>query len=154
MSWDAASTHKAKALAATIKGMEKLDAARARSVAVNGDASLSNRSIKDLNLRQKAFDRAVRRFTELFEGVALECVRAQSEVKDLPPRGVAPQDRTPKQFAKAAVEVGPFSRFLAYRRVHYLMEEAGVNPIGLIIDVERAARKRQDIATATPNRPG
>lgn len=148
--WDAASTHKAKKLAATIKGMEKLDAGRARSVAVNGYASLSNRSSKKLNLCQKKHDRAVRQFIELFEGLVLEVVRRQSEVRDLPPQSIAPQDRTPKHFAIAAAEVGgDHSRFLAGRRVHVLLEEVGVSRIGPIDEVERIAMNRVNIAMAS-----
>ena len=140
MSWD---TDQAKALAATIRRIEKLDGDDARSVKANGDATLSNRRIKGLNLRKKAFDRAVRQFTGLREGVTLEYVRAQSEHRDLPPKAIPAQEVTAPQWSKAADTVGRWSRFLADRRVRYLMEQAGKNPTGLIVDVELAAQQRQ-----------
>ena len=140
MSWD---TDQAKALASTIRRIEKLDADDARSVKVNGDATPSHRRVKGLNLCQKAFDRAVRQYTGLLEGVTLEYVRVQSEHRDRPPQAIPAQDRTPRQLAMALDQVGRWSRFLAGRRVRYLMEQAGTNPTGRIIDVELAAQQRQ-----------
>ena len=140
MSWD---TDQAKALAATIRRIEKLDDDDARSVKANGRNALSNSRIKGLNLRQKAFDRAVRQFTELREGVTLEFVRQESERRDLPPKAIPAQNVTPRQWSRAADEVGRNARVYARLRVRYLMEQAGINPTGLIIDVELAAQQRQ-----------
>ena len=133
MSWV---TDKAQAIAASSKEVGRLDKQIARSMKTHGVFAQSNRRDRKVALRHAAFVNTVRLYGELLSAVKLAMVKHHSMQTAFP-------SVTVKQWSRAAAEASSYADLFAHNDVKRLLERAGIDPMGLIIDVEIAWTRRQ-----------
>ena len=128
MSWV---TEKAQAIAASCRDVGRLDKQIARSMKTHGVFAQSNRRHRKVALRHAAFVNTVRLYGELRAAVKLALVKQHSKQTTFP-------SVTAKQWSRAAAEASNYADIFARQDVKGLLEQAGIDPMGLIIDVEIA----------------
>ena len=120
----------------------KLERAIGRSEETHGVHAHSNRRDDKYRRHRRAFNRAVTAYEKAVEAATRGLVQVYDKTHDYP-------TATPKQFRRAASDVGSAARAVAPHRLSYQLKEAGIEPAGLrnalgsvLMDVEIAWRSR------------